>query len=496
MTQTAPDPAPLPSETLAVLIVGAGFSGIAMGIRCLQEGIGPFLIVDKGDGIGGTWHENTYPGAACDIPSHLYSLSFAPKSDWSRLYPRQPEIAAYLRETVAAKGLGPHLHLGTRVDAAVWDEAEGLWRVETDRGPLRARALVSGMGALHHPAIPAIPGRDDFAGKSFHSASWDHGCDLRGKRIGVIGTGASAIQFVPLIAPEADRLVLFQRTPPWVMPKHDRPMSARETSAFRRLPLARWLFRQRLFWIHELRALLGFTKVSKLTAQAESLARHHLRKAVPDKALRDRLTPRYRLGCKRVLVSDDYYPALTRPNVALESGGIARITPAGIVMQDGTEHPLDVLIYATGFDVGASLSRVRTVGRGGLALSQAWRDGVGAFQGITVSGFPNLFLLMGPNTGLGHNSMIVMIEAQVEHAIGCLKALRKAGAKAIEVRPEAQARFLAEVRAKLADSIWTTGGCTSWYLDAQGRNTTLWPGSVLAYLRGARRPRLRDYRLS
>lgn len=486
----------LPEETLAVLIVGAGFSGIAMAIRCQQEGIGPFLIVDKGDGIGGTWHENTYPGAACDIPSHLYSLSFVPKPDWSRLYPRQPEIAAYLRETVETHGLSPHLRLGTRVIETVWDEEAALWRVETDRGTIRARALVSGMGALHHPAMPDIPGRESFAGPSFHSAAWDHTQALAGKRIGVIGTGASAIQFVPQIAADAGRLVLFQRTPPWIMPKHDRAMTERETALFRRLPMLRRLFRQRLFWIHELRALLGFTKVSKLTGQAESLARYHLKKAVPDKALRERLTPRYRLGCKRVLVSDDYYPALTRPNVALESGEIARITPTGVVMADGSEHALDVLIYATGFDVSGTFSRVRTVGRGGLTLSEAWRDGMGAFQGITVAGFPNLFLLMGPNTGLGHNSMIVMIEAQVEHAIGCLKALRRRSAKAVEVRPEAQARFLAQVQADMADSIWTRGGCRSWYLDAQGRNTTLWPRSVVAYLRSARRPRLRDYRIS
>lgn len=501
MTAAPSTTAALPDETLredtlAVLIVGAGFSGIAMGIRCRQEGLGPFLIVDKGEGVGGTWHENTYPGAACDIPSHLYSLSFVPKADWSRLYPRQPEIAAYLEDTVRTQGLSPHLRLGTRVVEAVWDEAEALWRVETDRGRLRARALVSGMGALHHPALPAIPGREDFAGQSFHSARWDHSCDLAGKRIGVVGTGASAIQFVPQVAPGAERLVLFQRTPPWVMPKRDRAMSATETERFRRWPLLRRLFRQRLFWTHEARALLGFTKVSKLTGQAESLARHHLKKAVPDKALRAMLTPGYRLGCKRVLVSDDYYPALTRPNVALEGGRIARIVPGGVVMADGSEHALDVLIYATGFDVAETFSRVRMAGRGGLTLDEAWREGMGAFQGITVSGFPNLFLLMGPNTGLGHNSMIVMIEAQVEHAVGCLKALREAGARALDVRPEAQARFLADVRARMADSIWTRGGCVSWYLDAQGRNTTLWPRSVVAYLRQARRPRMRDYRLS
>ncbi|GJE46344.1 flavin-containing monooxygenase [Methylobacterium soli] len=488
--------APLPGGTLAVLIIGSGFSGLAMGIRCRQTGIGPFAIVEKSDGIGGTWHENTYPGAACDIPSHLYSLSYVPKHDWSRLYPQQPEIAAYLRETARAQGLLPHLHLHTRVIGASWDEAEAVWRVETNRGPLRARAIVSGMGGLHHPALPNIPGRESFAGTAFHSASWDHACDLRGKRVGVIGTGASAIQFVPQIAPEAAHLTLFQRTPAWIMPKHDRPITERAKRAYRRLPLVRRLFRAQLFWIHEVRAFMGFTKVSKLTGQAEGLARRHLAKAVPDKALRAKLTPRYRLGCKRVLISDDFYPTMMRPNVSLETGGIARITPSGVILEDGSAHALDAIIYATGFDLTGGFQKLDLVGRGGLTLPQAWRDGMGAFQGITVAGFPNLFLLMGPNTGLGHNSMILMIEAQVEHALSCLKAMRDKGVRVFDVKPEAQARFLADVQARMADSIWQTGGCTSWYQDHKGRNTALWPGSVLAYRRGARRARVSDYRVS
>ena len=486
---------PFLAEPLALLVIGAGFSGIAMGIRCRQEGIGPFLILDKADGLGGTWHANTYPGAACDIPSHLYSLSFVPKPDWSRLYPRQPEIAAYLREAAESHGLMPHLRLGTGVRSAAWDEEAALWRVETSRGRLFARAIASGMGALHHPALPAIEGRESFAGQSFHTAAWDHACDLRGKRVGIVGTGASAIQIVPEIAPLADRLVLFQRTPPWVMPRHDRAIPARESERFRRFPLLRTLFRQRLFWTHEARALFGFTRVSALTGQAEAIARRHLAKAVRDAALRARLTPDYRLGCKRVLVSDDYYPALTRPNVTLETGRIGRILPGGVAMAEGAGHDLDVLIFATGFDVSGSFGAVPIAGRGGRTLVEAWRERVGAFQGITVAGFPNLFLLMGPNTGLGHNSMIVMIEAQVEHALSCLKRLRE-GARAIEVRAEAQSRFLDAVEARTADSIWIRGGCRSWYLDARGRNATLWPGTVLSYLRGARRPRPQDYRLS
>ena len=481
-------------EPLAVLIVGAGFSGLAMAIRCKQAGIAPLRVIEKADSLGGTWHDNTYPGAACDVPSHLYSLSFAPKADWSRMYAPQPEILAYLRETAERHGLMPLIRLGTSFQGATWDEAGGVWRVATDRGPITARSIVSGMGGLHHPAYPDLPGRDSFAGPAFHTATWDHAVDLTGKRIGVIGTGASAIQVVPELAKVAGHLTLFQRTPPWIMPKNDHAIAERAKTRYRRLPLVRRLERARLFWLHEVRALLGFTKVSKLTGQAEALARRHLAKAVPDKALRAKLTPNYRLGCKRVLISDDYYPALQRPNVTLETGGVARVTPTGLVTQDGQAHDLDVIVYATGFDVTATFTRMNLVGRSGLTLKQAWSGGMGAYQGITVAGFPNYFMLLGPNTGLGHNSVVAMIEVQVQHVLDCLKALRR-GTRVIEVRPEAQARFLDRIRTRLADSIWQAGGCRSWYLDAKGRNATLWPDSVMAYRRSARRARMADYRL-
>lgn len=492
-TRDRPDA--LPDETLAVLIVGAGFSGLAMAIRCREAGIGPLLVIEKGTDIGGTWHENTYPGAACDVPSHLYSLSFAPKHDWTRTYAAQPEIKAYLRETAARAGLLPLIRLGIAFAGATWDEAAGLWQVETDRGGVRARALVSGMGALHHPAFAAIPGRETFAGPSFHTAAWDHGCALADTRVGVIGTGASAIQIVPEIAPQARHLTLFQRTPPWITPKNDGPIPEAAKARYRSLPLLRRLERARLFWLHELRALFGFTKVSKLTGQAEALARRHLAKAVPDRALRAKLTPNYRLGCKRVLISDDFYPTVQRENVTVETEAIARITPTGVTMQDGSEHRLDVLIHATGFDVTGSFARTDLVGRDGLRLSDAWSEGMGAYQGITVAGFPNFFFMLGPNTGLGHNSVIAMIEIQAQHILDCLTALQRPRVRAIEVRPEAQARFLDRIRARMADSIWLTGGCRSWYLDARGRNTTLWPDSVIAYRRSARRARLSDYDL-
>jgi len=479
---------------LAVLIVGAGFSGLAMAIRCRQSGIGPLAIIEKGEGVGGTWRENTYPGAACDVPSHLYSLSFAPKADWSRLYARQPEIEGYLQDVARDHDLLPLIRFRTTLVGAAWDEARALWRVETDRGEILARSMVSAAGGLHHPALPDIPGRGDFAGANFHTAAWDHGVDLTGLRVGVIGTGASAIQVVPELAGRVGHLTLFQRTPPWIMPKDDRPIPEARKDRYARVPITRWLERVRLFWRLEVPALVGFTRVSKVTARAEAMARHHLKKAVPDKALRKKLTPGYRFGCKRVLLSDEYYPALQRENVTLETGAIGRIVPEGVAMADGSHHALDALVFATGFDVVGGFLRAEVIGREGRRLADAWADGMQAYQGITVAGFPNYFILLGPNTGIGHNSIIAMIEIQVDHVIGCLKALAE-GRQAIEVSEPAQVRFVERIRNRMKESIWQAGGCRSWYLDNQGRNTTLWPDSVLAYRRSARRARMSDYRL-
>ena len=481
------------SESLDLLIVGAGFSGLGMAIRADRAGFGRFLILEKAADVGGTWQANTYPGAASDIPSHLYSLSFAPKADWSRLFPRQPEIEAYLRGLVDGHGLRGRLRLKTLAHTATWDEAAGLWRVETDRGVHTARVLVSAIGALHHPSIPKLPGLEGFAGPAFHSSRWDHACDLRGRRVGVVGTGASAIQFVPEIVGEVAHLTLFQRSAPWVLPRGDRPVAERDKARYARLPLTRWLLRQRLFWQREMVAFAGFTRVSKLTETGEKVGRHHLRKAVKDKALREALTPRYRLGCKRVLLSDDYYPALARPNVSVVTDGIERVLPHGIRTADGIEHALDAIVFGTGFDVAGSFERITVTGRDGASLKEAWRDGMDAFQGLAVHGFPNLFLLLGPNTGLGHNSVVAMIETQVTHVLGALRHLRRHPGRALDVTREAQGRFRAEVDRRMQGSIWTSGGCGSWYLDGEGRNRTLWPASVTAYWRGARRMRRKDY---
>ncbi|WP_342151131.1 NAD(P)/FAD-dependent oxidoreductase [Methylorubrum sp. SB2] len=479
---------------LDLVIVGAGFSGLAMAIRADRAGFPRFVVIEKAERIGGTWRDNTYPGAASDVPAHLYSLSFAPRSDWSRLFPRQGELQAYLEALVAEHGLANRLRLATTVRGATYDEAACLWRVETDRGVVAARVLVGAVGALHAPARPALPGLDAFAGPCFHTAEWDHGCDLRGKRVGVIGTGASAVQIVPEIAGRTAHLTLFQRSPAWILPRHDRPYGAGAKTLLKVGPLRR-LYRASLFWRRELTALLGFTRVSRLTAGAESLARAHLKRAITDPDLRRRLTPSYRLGCKRVLLSDDFYPALTRPDVSLVTQAIRAVTPHGIVTADGTAHPLDVLILATGFAPAGSYDRLALTGRGGRTLGQAWREGADAFQGIALAGFPNFFLLLGPNTGLGHNSVLAMVEAQVAHVLGALRWLAKNPGRAVEVRADAQSAFRDAIDARLSDSIWARGGCGSWYLDGEGRNRTLWPGTATAYRRGAGRLRRRDYAL-
>ncbi len=395
---TASSPAPWPTTPLAVLVIGAGFSGLAMAIRCRQAGIDDVMVVEKAAAVGGTWHTNTYPGAACDIPAHLYALSFAPKPDWTRTYAGQPEIAAYLRDLVARFDLGSRLSLSTHVTGAVWDEGRALWRVETDRGPVEARVLVSGMGALHHPALPAIPGLSSFRGPLFHTAAWDHRVPLAGRRVGVIGTGASAIQVVPAVAPEVGRLVLFQRTPPWVMPRNDRAIGPRF---------------QALFVASRSRA--GSCAGPVLAAGGAGGARLHPRLAPhpprrdgepappappgPRSALRAKLAPPYRLGCKRVLISDEFYPALTRPNVTLETGTIRAVTPDGVTLADGTHHSLDVLVLATGFDVTASLARVPVVGRDGLILARAWGERVAAHRGLAWRAFPTSSCCSAPIPG-------------------------------------------------------------------------------------------------
>lgn len=484
--------AAFPSPDVDVLIVGSGFSGLAMALRLQQAGRGAFLILEKADDVGGTWRDNTYPGCACDVPSYLYSYAREPQADWSRMYAPQPEIQAYIRDIVERHGLRRRIRFGTALVEARWDETARLWRAATSTGDrITARVLVSGIGGLSRPSLPNIPGRDTFRGVSMHSATWDHAVDLGGKRVAVIGSAASAVQLVPEVAREAAHLTMFQRTPSWVLPRRDRPFTEGERALLRRSPLARCLLRQGIYWAHELPAI-GFVLWPGLMRVAEWAGKRHMAASIQDEALRRKLTPSYRIGCKRILTSNDYYPALARPNVEVVTERIAEIRPEGVATVDGRLHEADAIVFATGFRVTDPLHPLRITGRDGVALDDAWRDHAQAYRGVAVAGFPNLFLLVGPNTGLGHSSILFMIEAQVDYVMKCLERMQARGARVMVVRREAQHRWNARLQRRMRRTVWMSG-CRSWYLDAHGRNTTLWPGFTFSYWASLLRPCPRDY---
>jgi cation diffusion facilitator CzcD-associated flavoprotein CzcO len=477
-----------------IVIVGTGFSGIAMGVLLKRAGIDSFTILEKAGDVGGTWRDNTYPGAACDVPSHLYCFSFEPKPDWSRFFSPQQEIHEYLRHCVRKYDLARHIRFHSSVTGAEFDAASGTWTVRVEgREPLQARAVVLGNGALHVPSLPDIPGREDFEGRLFHSAQWDHGFDLAGKTVAVIGTGASAIQFVPEIAPTVGRLHVFQRTPPWIIPKPDRAMGRRERGLYRRLRPVHWLLRALIYWVMEARAI-GFVLSPRLMHFFERQARKFLEASVPDAALRAKLTPGYAIGCKRILISNDWYPALQRENVGLVTDGIERITRTGIRTRDGVERKVDAIICGTGFMVADYVHTLNIVGRGGRTLNASVEAKEGHHLGTTVRGFPNLFLMMGPNTGLGHNSMVFMIEAQARYALQAIQAIRGRKLRYLDVREPVQRAFLGRVQAKLRGSVWNSG-CSSWYVGADGYNLTVWPFFTFQYWWQTRRLALSEYEL-
>ncbi|WP_406319819.1 NAD(P)/FAD-dependent oxidoreductase [Streptosporangium sp. NBC_01639] len=476
-----------------ITIIGSGFAGLGMAIKLKEAGYHDFVILEKAGSLGGTWRDNTYPGCACDVPSHMYSFSFALNPSWSRMFSPQTEIWDYLRACATTYGLTPHFRFGREVTGLEYDEA-GHWRVSTTGGEtFTTNAVVSGVGALHVPSFPEIPGRESFRGPSFHSAEWDHSVDLTGKRVAVIGTGASAVQFVPRIAERVSRLHLFQRTPPWVQNRPDFPISPRMRAALT-VPGAARALRNAIYWALETRAL-GFAVDPRLMKAHEKTARRHLADQVPDRALRAKLTPDYTIGCKRILLSNDYYPALNRDNVEVITDRAAEIRERSIVDSTGREIAVDAIVYGTGFKVVDALNDQRIVGRGGQKIQDAWRNGVEAYYGITTAGFPNLFFLLGPNTGLGHNSVVFMIESQVRYVIDCLRLLSKTGARALDVRPEAQRAFNARLQSRLHDLVWNEGGCTSWYLDEHGVNRTIWPGFTFEYWARTRRVRPEAYEL-
>jgi cation diffusion facilitator CzcD-associated flavoprotein CzcO len=468
-----------------IAILGAGFSGLGMAIRLKQAGRHDVVVLDRGEDVGGTWHFNTYPGCACDVPSHLYSFSFAPNPEWSQTYSPQPEIRSYLERCADRFGIRPHLRLRHTVTAAAWDEDAQRWLLDTDRGAFRARVLVSAAGALTEPRIPDVPGLEDFPGATFHSARWDKDFDPAGKRVAAIGTGASAIQFVPAIQPAVRALHVVQRTPPWIVPHSTRPITDAERRIYRALPGLQRLVRGGIYSTRELLAL-GFTKDPRLMRVVEAVARRHRERQITDPELRRLASPSYTIGCKRILPSNRWYPALQQPNVELLTGGLREVRGSSIVTGDGAEREVDAIVFGTGFQA-TDVPVARVVhGRDGRTLADAWDGSMRAYLGTAVAGFPNLFLLLGPNTGLGHPSMIYMIESQIAHVMQALRAMDERGAAVAEVRPAAQERFVASVDARMQRTVWNSG-CASWYIDRTGRNSTLWPDFTFRFRRQAAR---------
>jgi cation diffusion facilitator CzcD-associated flavoprotein CzcO len=477
-----------------VVIVGAGFGGLGAAIRLAQEGTHDFVVLERGSDVGGTWSANTYPGCQCDVPSNLYSFSFAPKPDWSHSYPEQPQILAYLRDCVRRFGIGDRIRLNCEMLGATWAAEERRWRIETSDGELSARLLVAAPGLLSEPTMPLIPGLESFRGHVFHSAAWDHEHELTGERVALFGTGATAVQIAPRIQPQVERMHVFQRTPPWVLPHADRVISPWLRRAYRVVPGLQRLARAGVYALREL-LVVGMAYEPRLLKLVELVCLAHMRRQVPDPELRRQLTPRYSAGCKRTLLSNDWYPTLTAPNVELVSAPIAKITEHGVLTQDGTEREVDTLICATGFSPTDPPIARRLVGRDGRTLSDVWAGSPHAYLGTTVVGFPNLFLLYGPNLNLGHSSIVYMLEAQIHYVLEALRTMRERGADTLEVREEAEARWNSYVQQRLQRSVWNTGGCASWYLDANGRNSVQWPDFTFNFRRRVDRFHADDYHL-
>lgn len=485
-------------QNVPIVIVGAGFGGLAMAIRLLAMGRKDFLILEKASGFGGTWHDNTYPGCACDIPSHLYSFSFEQHPGWTRHYASQPEILAYLEDVAKRHRLDEKTRFNTTVISLVWDEGCG-WQITTAEGEtFSAPVVVLGVGGLHIPRYPDIPGLTKFAGPAFHSARWRHDVDLAGKRVAVVGSGASAVQIVPAIAPQVARLSVFQRTPPWILPRNDQPIPAIVRRAFASLP---WL--QRLWrWVIYLRQesiAFAYTRNPKLLGHWQKQTMRLIQGVFSDHRLRDELWPRYPLGCKRALLSDDYYPALARDNVELVTEPIQEIRTEGLVTADGREHDVDVLVLATGFRTFNPADEIEIMGRQGRRLADDWRKGPQAYNGVLVAGYPNLFMLMGPNSGLGHNSIVFMLEAQVRYILSALKLLSRGTCPQIEVRDDIQQSFNQAIDERFRQTVWVSDGspwrkpCESWYKTATGRLSALWPGFSASYWWRLRRADPRDF---
>ncbi|MEU6382146.1 NAD(P)/FAD-dependent oxidoreductase [Streptomyces bauhiniae] len=480
-------------EHVRVAVIGSGFGGLGAAVRLRREGITDFVVLERAGSVGGTWRDNSYPGCACDVPSHLYSFSFAPNPDWPRTFSGQEHIRAYLERVADDFGLRPHLRFDSEVKLMTWDEDELRWHIETASGSLTADVVVSATGPLSDPKIPAIPGLDSFPGRVFHSARWDHDFDLRGKRVAMVGTGASAIQIVPSIQPEVSKLTVFQRTPPWVMPRMDRAIGTAERKLHQALPFTARLRRGLLWGIRELQ-VQAFTKRPDELGLVEQLAKRNMARAIKDPALRAKLTPDYRIGCKRILLSSAYYPALAQPNVDVVASGVTEVRGSTVVAADGTETEVDAIVFGTGFHVTDMPIAERVVGVGGVTLAETWKGGMEALRGGSAAGFPNWLSVIGPNTGLGNSSMILMIESQLNYLADYMRQLDTLGGRtALDARPAAVDRWNRRVQERMKRTVWNTGGCTSWYLDASGRNTTVWPGTTTEFRQATRRVDLTEY---
>ncbi len=484
-------PTPTGRVSTQVAIVGSGFGGLATAHDLKQAGIDDFLILERASDVGGVWHDNSYPGCACDVQSHLYSFSFAPNPDWSRAFSPQAEILGYLKRCVQELGLTSHLRLNHEVHQATWDEASATWCIQTSQGEVRAQHLVGAFGSLSDPLTPKLPGLEAFKGEVFHSANWPKSFNPKGKRIAVVGTGASALQFIPAIQPDVAQMHVFQRTPPWVLPRHDGPISATARTLFRKLPWLQQLARARVY-VHREALALGFLH-PRLMARSQAKALRHMHAAVKDPALRQKLTPDYTLGCKRILISNTYYPALAQANVEVITDGVKQVLPDGVVGQDGVCRPVDAIIYGTGFQT-KDLPFTHLIHDGkGRTLASAWQGSPQAYMGTTVHGFPNLYLLHGPNIGLGHTSVVYMLEAQAKHIVGVIKLAQAKGYDAVEPTARAQQRFLARIENMMNGTVWVAGGCESWYLDDTGRNSSIWPGFTFSYAQAANKVAEQDY---
>jgi cation diffusion facilitator CzcD-associated flavoprotein CzcO len=483
---------------IEILIVGAGFAGLGMGIRLRQAGLDNFLILEQSAGLGGTWYDNRYPGAACDVPSHLYSYSFEHNPSWSRDYGDQREILGYLEHCADKYGVRPHMRFRRKVVSARFDEERGMWSVQTEDGrTYTARVLIASCGSLSRPAYPQLPGLASFGGPLFHTARWREDTPLDNKRVAVIGTGASAVQIVPELVKCAQKVSVFQRTPGWLLPKPDAPIDETRRRRFAAHPWLQTLARRWRYWQLEAIAptLTGRPSFLAIGGLIEAHALRYLAAQVPDPELRAKLTPSYRVGCKRILLSNDYFSALQKPNAELITSAIREVTPRGIVTADGAEHALDAIVFATGFNAAETYAPFPLRGRGGDELTERWKQGAEAYLGTTVSGFPNFFMLGGPNTSLGHSSIVFMIESQIAYILDALRVLRTRGLKSLEVQRATQDEFNQRIGKHLGNTVWARGDCASWYQTRSGKITTLWPGFTFEYRWRTRRFDVQNYKL-